>query len=93
MLIVTGDIVISFLNPFDIDRPVIRRLDVKEGIAGLTQWQNLVMVGTKRGQIIGKRRGADDDRAQLGGIDSWVSETQLSMLPPRPLLKPFQEGS
>ncbi|CAD7929889.1 unnamed protein product [Amoebophrya sp. A25] len=53
MLIVGGDELISFINPYDVDRPCIRRLDFREGVRCLTQWRNLVMVGTKSGLIIG----------------------------------------
>ena len=53
MFVVAGDTGISFINPFDLEKPIIRLLEIKEGIASLTQWQNLVIVGTKRGDLIG----------------------------------------
>lgn len=53
MLIVGGDEQICFVNPYDLERPCIRRLDFREGVRALTQWRNLVMVGTKCGLIIG----------------------------------------
>ena len=53
MLIAAGDTKLAFLNPYDVQRPVLRRLEVEEGILCVAQWRNLLMLGTKTGAIIG----------------------------------------
>ncbi len=54
MIIIAGNEKLAFLNPYDAQKPVLRRLSIPEGHVSMAQWRNLVMVGTKAGAIIGR---------------------------------------
>lgn len=68
MLIVTGNTKLCFLNPFDQNKPCLRRLEIPEYVSSIAQWRNLVMLGTKPGVIIGidPFSGVQQIRVQLG---------------------------
>ncbi len=68
MIIIAGNEKLAFLNPYDAQKPVLRRLSIPEGHVSMAQWRNLVMVGTKAGAIIG--------RCLSGGIWSWSGRRQ-----------------
>ncbi len=82
MFIVGGNNTIAFLNPFDTEKPCMRRLEIREGIRCLTQWRNLVMVGTKCGYILGidPFSGVHQLKLQLGinaPVEAMVGGEQL----------------